>query len=149
MSRFRVLTYILSFMLFTGSRSCLVPHTNKCSNNNPLPGARRVKFRLSTLRSGWSSSDQTTQVPKGKTELQRAQQGRSVPNLVMLSLVFNTIYKQDTGHGGMQFYMLRSTRSSRLDASECPLRNINTRSPQPFQIHCCVAARIAGACHAA
>ena len=35
--------------------------------------------------------------------------GKNVQNLVMLSLVLSTVHTQDTGYGGEQFYMLRST----------------------------------------
>ena len=98
-----------------------------------------MRFRRPLLHFGWSSSDHQTTQPKGRqTQLQRSQQGRRVQNLVMLSLVLSTVYAQGTRYGGEEFSMPRSKRLRHdLTQSECPLRNINTRSPQLSQIHCC------------
>ena len=43
-SQVHILTHIRAFMLLSRSRSCSVRHTNNCSNDNSLPGARQVRF---------------------------------------------------------------------------------------------------------
>ena len=65
-------------------------------------------------------------------------------NWIMLSLVLSTVSKHDTGTVESSFKgYVPHAPATRLDASQRPLRNVNTQSPQLFQIHCCVAARIA------
>ena len=108
-----------------------------------------MSFRPPTLPAGWCSSDQTTQLPQGRRNVsvhsreERAELG---------DVVVGTQHSSHTRYRVRWRAVLHATFHAYRalpDANERPLRNINTPPPQLFQIHCCVAARIASSCHLA
>ena len=103
-----------------------------------------MRFRPPGLHPGWSSSDHNSSTTRRKRQLQRAQQGRKCRTWSRYrwysAQFMNKI--QGTVESSFICYVPHSPRT-RLHVSECPLRNTSTRSPQLFQIHCCVASRLA------
>ena len=104
-----------------------------------------MRFRPPTLHSGWSSSAQTAQLPDATSTSAIREKCRTWSCCRWYSAQFITKI-QGTMESSLKCCVPHATQTQ-LDASECPLRNVNTRSPQLFQNLCCVAARISVTWH--